>query len=51
MPVFVLTAEQEEEFKQQARMAGAPAWLAKPFDDEVLRNGLRRLFKDTKVLS
>jgi len=43
LPVLVLTTEREKEFKQRAREAGATAWLAKPFDDDVLLTALRRL--------
>jgi two-component system chemotaxis response regulator CheY len=35
LPVVVLTTETSEDSKEKLREAGANAWVAKPFDDEV----------------
>lgn len=36
LPIVVLTTETSETSKAKMREAGASAWIAKPFDDDVL---------------
>lgn len=43
LPILVLTTENEKEFKQRARAAGATAWLQKPFDDVTVQLALEKM--------
>ncbi|MFK4259619.1 response regulator [Agrobacterium tumefaciens] len=43
LPVLVLTTEDESEFKQRARAAGATAWLQKPFEDITVQKALKKM--------
>jgi len=43
LPILVLTTENEYEFKQRARAAGATAWLQKPFDDVTVQLALEKM--------
>jgi len=42
VPIVVLTTETSEEMKEKIRIAGANAWIAKPFADDVLCNVVRQ---------
>lgn len=42
-PVIMLTTESEESKKQQGQMAGAKAWIVKPFKPDVLLNAVQKL--------
>lgn len=43
VPILVLTTEDEFEFKERARVAGATAWLQKPFEDITVQQALKKL--------
>lgn len=43
VPVVVLTTETSEDMKGKIRDAGANAWIAKPFEDDVLCNVVRKM--------
>jgi len=43
LPVLILTTEQDQQFKERARRAGATAWLTKPFQDDLLAQGIKHL--------
>jgi len=45
VPILVLTTESDRRFKEMARIAGATAWLQKPFDDEHLLSALRHMLR------
>jgi two-component system chemotaxis response regulator CheY len=42
-PVIILTTESQETKKQEARQAGATAWIVKPFTNEKLINVIKKL--------
>jgi two-component system chemotaxis response regulator CheY len=42
-PIIVLTTESQEAKKQEARMAGATAWIIKPFSKEKLINVIKKI--------
>lgn len=41
--ILVLTTETSSELKDKIRTAGANSWVAKPFDDQVLRNVVNQM--------
>ena len=43
IPVLCLTTETESQTKEMAKQAGATAWLAKPFDPDVLIGAVQRV--------
>lgn len=42
LPIVVLTTETSDDMKNKIREAGANAWIAKPFADDVLCNVVRQ---------
>lgn len=42
-PIIMLTTEAEESKKQQGQMAGAKAWIVKPFIPEQLLNVMKKI--------
>lgn len=42
-PVIVLTTESQESKKQEARTAGATAWIVKPFNNDKLINVIKKV--------
>lgn len=43
VPVIMLTTEHEADKKEQGRMAGAKAWIVKPFDPPKLLDAVSKL--------
>jgi two-component system chemotaxis response regulator CheY len=43
VPVLVLTTENGEGLKAEARAAGATGWLTKPFNEKQLRDAVRKV--------
>lgn len=43
LPVILLTTEQDGEFKQQGRAAGARAWMTKPFAPDLLLSVVQKV--------
>jgi two-component system chemotaxis response regulator CheY len=43
LPVILLTTEQDPEFKQEGRAAGARAWMTKPFAPELLLSVVQKV--------
>jgi FixJ family two-component response regulator len=46
IPIIIITAHGDERIRKQAMSAGAAAFLAKPFDDEVLLRSIRAALED-----
>ncbi len=42
-PVIMLTTEGDDEIKQAGRMAGAKAWIIKPFNPDQMLNAVSKL--------
>ncbi len=45
IPIVVLTTESQQARKDEARRAGATAWITKPFTPEGLEGVVRRLLR------
>ncbi|MCE3226849.1 MAG: putative response regulator receiver protein [Bacteroidetes bacterium] len=45
LPIIVLTTESQETKKQEAREAGATAWIIKPFSKEKLVNVIKKIVR------
>jgi len=45
VPVIMLTTEGQEEKKNQGRLAGAKAWIVKPFNPPQLLDAVSKLFQ------
>jgi two-component system chemotaxis response regulator CheY len=43
LPIVVLTTESEDSKKQQGQMAGAKAWIVKPFKPETLLTVVKKI--------
>ncbi len=43
VPIIFLTTESDAALKQQAKAAGATAWIVKPFQGEQLLNSVRKV--------
>lgn len=48
IPIIVITASDNNEWRQQARQAGAVAFLSKPFNDELLLESIRTTLPDVE---
>lgn len=46
LPVLVLTAHAQEEFRREADRRGADSFMTKPFEPDALRDAVRRLLGD-----
>ena len=44
-PVIMLTTESQEERKRQGQMAGAKAWIVKPFKPDLLLTAVQKLIQ------
>ena len=45
LPVLIISSETKQEYKEQAKKAGAFGWLAKPFDIERFDSIVQRILK------
>jgi two-component system, chemotaxis family, chemotaxis protein CheY len=43
LPIVMLTTESEDSKKQQGQMAGAKAWIVKPFKPDVMLNVVKKI--------
>ncbi|MFH1135612.1 MAG: response regulator [Pseudomonadota bacterium] len=43
LPIVMLTTESEDSKKKQGQMAGAKAWIVKPFKPEIMLNVVKKI--------
>lgn len=43
VPIIMLTTESQEEKKEQGRLAGAKAWIVKPFKPDILLGAIKKI--------
>lgn len=50
-PILVLTTDNSEQRKQEARLAGASGWVLKPFEPATLVRAIQQVCKRKQVLA